>query len=261
MTVLLVIKALFSYTLHEGRAFFMGKFRIEDLMIYEDTEIVVCHKPAGFAVQNARFGTMDMESALKNYYALKNPGKEPYIGIVHRLDQPVEGVLVFAKNPAAAKELSRQMAAGEMGKEYLAVTSRKIEPSAGRLEDFLKKDGRTNTSSVVGAKTPGAKKALLSYEFLQETEDETTESGKRYLVKICLETGRHHQIRVQTAHAGMPLLGDRKYNSAEQTKLPLGLCSCRLQFRHPKTKKEMEFHVFPKGETFAGFEKNPKVPE
>lgn len=253
----------------------MRNLDIKDMIIYEDGEILVCHKQPGFAVQNARFGTMDMESALKNYLAAKNPGKMPYLGIVHRLDQPVEGAVVFAKTQAAAKELSRQFASGETSKKYLAVTShvadafeeavlRENAADADRnsgqtanveilLEDFLLKDGKSNSSRVVPAGTTGAKKARLSCRILQEIPDERTISKKRFLVQIHLETGRHHQIRVQMSHAGMPLLGDRKYNAEETTALPLGLCSCELAFRHPKTKKMMRFQVVPKGETFAGF--------
>ena len=226
---------------------------IENMILFEDKDILVCHKVAGIAVQNARLGTADMESSLKNYLALKDPGKMPYLGIVHRLDQPVEGVLVFAKTPKAAAGLTKQITAGSVVKEYLAVTDRMPEKQKGRLEDFLKKDGKSNTSSVVTDKTTGAKKAVLDYEILTELSDERTSAGKRVLVKIQLGTGRHHQIRVQMAHAGMPLLGDRKYNTADKSGLPLGLCSCHLVFRHPITGKKMEFQVTPKGESFAGF--------
>lgn len=220
----------------------------EKIILYEDKEILVCHKPAGLAVQNARIGTMDLESALKNYLAAKNSGTVPYLGVVHRLDQPVEGVLVFAKTPAAAKELSRQMTTGQMGKHYLAVTSGRPANPEGVLEDYLKKDGRTNTSSVVNAKTPGAKKARLSYRLLKESQE-----NNRYLMEITLETGRHHQIRVQMAHAGMPLVGDRKYNPKAHEETSLGLCSCRLEFVHPKSAEKMEFQVEPKGSAFQTF--------
>ena len=105
-------------------------------------------------------------------------------------------------------------------------------------------------SQVVSANTPGAKKAILHYKVLDQQEI----NGKsRTLLKIRLETGRHHQIRVQMAHKGMPLLGDRKYNAADKSDLPLGLCSCHLAFRHPANGKKMEFKVTPKGETFKGF--------
>ena len=161
-----------------------NKNSIEDMIIFEDKDILVCHKAAGIAVQNARIGAADMESSLK---------------------------------------------------------------------DYLIKNGRTNTSEVVSSKTSGAKKAVLDYEVIHQISDERTESGKRILIKIHLETGRHHQIRVQMAHAGMPLLGDRKYNPGEISQLPLGLCSCHLIFRHPITGKKMEFQVTPNGESFAGF--------
>ena len=233
-------------------------FQIEKMIIFEDSEILVCRKMAGIAVQNARFGVMDMESALKNYLAAKNPGQMPYLGIVHRLDQPVEGLLVFAKTKRAAAELSRQMTAGMMGKRYLAVTSGQPPHKQGVLENYLKKDGKTNTSSVVAVNTPEAKKARLSYQVLQEIGEETFSSGKKTLIYIQLETGRHHQIRVQMKEAGMPLVGDRKYNSDEKTFLSLGLCSYQLTFIHPKTKKQMEFEIFPEGDAFVGFEKNLK---
>ena len=249
----------------------MQLFNIEEMLVYEDKEIIVCRKPSGIAVQNARFGVLDMESGLKNYLAAKNPGQMPYLGIVHRLDQPMEGLLVFAKTKQAAAELSRQISAGTMGKCYLAVTSGapKNLPNSdvskhlldsdspkgleGILEDYLKKDARTNSSSVVSKGTPESKLARLSYKILQECEEPKVPSGKKKLVYICLDTGRHHQIRVQMAHAGMPLIGDRKYNGTEQTTLPLGLCSFQLEFKHPKTKKQMSFEIFPSGEAFQGF--------
>ena len=226
---------------------------IENMILYEDKEISVCHKAAGIAVQSARIGIPDMESTLKNYLVAKNPGKMPYLGVVHRLDQPVEGVLVFAKNKKSAAGLTGQITSGSVTKEYLAVTAQKVEKVQGHLEDYLKKDGKTNTSAVVTPETDGAKKAVLDYEVLNEVSDERTLTGKRILVRIQLGTGRHHQIRVQMAHAGMSLLGDRKYNPEDSSGLPLGLCSCHLVFRHPVTGKKLEFQVTPKGECFAGF--------
>lgn len=261
----------------------MRNFRIEDWILYEDKEILVCHKPAGIAVQSAGFGTMDMESALKNYLSGKGAQGIPYVAVLHRLDQPVEGAIVFAKTPRAAGELSRQIANGEADKRYLAVTSQlageitKFSPECleknesaevgekgsnvpvfwhmqeQRLTDYLKKEGRSNTSAVVPKGTQGSKEARLSYQVQQELRDDRTISGKRYLVSIHLDTGRHHQIRVQMAHAGMPLLGDRKYNMQEKTEFPLGLCSCVLAFTHPGNKKKMRFEIIPKGEAFQGF--------
>ena len=228
----------------------MWNYQIEENILYEDKEILVCRKTAGMPVQAAKIGTMDMESALKNYLAQKTPGKIPYLGVVHRLDQPVEGILVFAKTSEAAGNLSKQMMAGGAGKYYLAVTEGKAKSSEGILTDYLKKNGKANMSQVVSANTPGAKKAILHYKVLDQQEI----NGKsRTLLKIRLETGRHHQIRVQLSHEGLPLLGDRKYNPEDSSGLPLGLCSCHLVFRHPVTGKKLEFQVTPKGECFAGF--------
>ena len=191
---------------------FSGK--IEDYILFEDKEIIVCRKPAGIAVQNARIGAMDLESSLKNYLAMQAGGgrRIPYLAVIHRLDQPVEGILVFGKTPEAAKSLSAQITAGKMEKIYLAVTYGQQAETGKKetvLEDYLKKDGKSNTSSVVNANTPGAKKARLSYEVLGEAVDEIS-GKKKWLLRIHLDTGRHHQIRVQMAHAGMPLAGDRE---------------------------------------------------
>lgn len=225
--------------------------RIEDMIIFEDRELLVCHKPAGLAVQNARIGTMDMESMVKNYLASNQPEKIPYVAVVHRLDQPVEGILVFAKTPKAAKELSAQISSGKMKKEYLAVTYKKVEHTEGILEDYLKKDGRSNASSVVKNGTPGGKKARLQYRLVDKCSDE---NGKeKFLVRILLDTGRHHQIRVQMAHAGMPLAGDRKYGDGENGGRFPGLCSAALTFTAPSSKKAMHFQVKPEGEVFRGF--------
>ena len=225
----------------------MWNYQIEENILYEDKEILVCRKTAGMPVQAAKIGTMDMESALKNYLAQKTPGKIPYLGVVHRLDQPVEGILVFAKTSEAAGNLSKQMMAGGAGKYYLAVTEGKAKSSEGTLTDYLKKNGKANMSQVVSANTPGAKKAILHYKVLDQQEI----NGKsRTLLKIRLETGRHHQIRVQMAHAGMPLVGDRKYNPGQNSQEPLALCSAKLGFQHPVTKKQLEFQVQPAGMAF-----------
>ena len=219
---------------------------IENMILYEDKEIIVCHKAAGIAVQSARIGMPDMESTLKNYLVAKNPGKMPYLGVVHRLDQPVEGVLVFAKNKKAAAGLTGQITSGSVTKEYLAVTAQKVEKVQGHLEDYLKKDGKTNTSAVVTPETDGAKKAVLDYEVLNEVSDERTLTGKRILVRIQLGTGRHHQIRVQLASVGCPIVGDTKYNqelsdtTGWQT---IRLCAYKLDFKHPITHKTMHFQL------------------
>lgn len=207
---------------------------IQDWIIYEDEHIIVCQKEAGVAVQTARMSQMDMESALKNYLAVRDSGKIPYLAVIHRLDQPVRGVLVFGKTPFAAKELSKQVTNHTIGKYYLAEVDGIIPSEEGTLKDYLLKEGKTNTSRVVSEETKGAKQAVLHYK----KRDEHT-------LEIELVTGRHHQIRVQCAHAGMPLKGDVKYNPSADRNDQLGLCAYHLVFKHPKTGKKMEFFYKP----------------
>lgn len=223
----------------------MVRWSLDDI-IYEDEQILVCRKHSGMAVQSARVGQMDMESELKNYL------KGKYVGIVQRLDQPVEGVLVFAKTTQAAAALNRQHQNGQMKKEYLAVfTGVPVKEKKGRWEDFLVKDGRTNTSRVTGKEDRRAKRAALSYEILKWEED-------RGIAKIQLETGRHHQIRVQMAYHGMPLWGDSKYKTreemlSEEQGMSIGLCAWKLEFLHPKTGKKVKFETAPEGACFQKF--------
>lgn len=246
-------------------------------ILYEDTHLLVCFKPAGVPVQSAGVGREDCVSILKNYfYEQQTAGRagkakgEPYVGVVHRLDQPVEGVLVFAKTPFAAKELSRQVTDGTMQKFYLALC--KLENAgSGKggkpihtvdnvdnyvenseiYEDFLLKNGKTNTSAVVSAKTKDAKLARLEFWELGRSETEK-------LVKIKLITGRHHQIRVQMAYHGTPLIGDSKYNpqtvdssnvdKSGKTGYGVALCAYRLELIHPKSGKLLCFEVCPEHE-------------
>lgn len=220
-------------------------------ILYEDRELLVCRKPAGVPVQTGKIGQKDMVSILRNY----RNGKESdtYIGLVHRLDQPVQGVMVFAKTKMAAADLSRQMADGKMKKQYLAVVCGKPLKKEGVLVDYLLKDGRTNTSTIVPEGTKGAKRAELRYRIAAETPEYA-------LAEIDLLTGRHHQIRVQMAGAGMPLAGDRKYNLSRegQTEKYVALAAHRLSFVHPVSKKEMSFERKPAGTAFENFQISPQ---
>ena len=231
-------------------------------IIFEDKHMIVAYKPAGIATQTARIGQQDMVSELKNYLAGKPEyqGKgAPYLGLIHRLDQPVSGLLVFAKNQKAAGSLSSQLNGGGIKKYYYAVVCGRPQEEAGSLEDYIYKDGKTNLSLIVKQDFPEAKKALLNYKEVKtlmviETGQEAT------LVEIELITGRHHQIRAQMAHAGMPLLGDSKYGS-EQSKSfsreigckTVALCAYKLMLKHPATGKEMTFEWQPEDEIFLPF--------
>lgn len=224
-------------------------------ILYEDKEIIVCHKQAGVATQTARLGEVDMESALKKYL------KTPYIGMVHRLDQPVEGILVFAKTKSAAAKLSKQNAGQSMSKNYYAIVmpldiARTEEE--GILIDYLLKSGRENISRVVEKGTLEAKRAELSYKIVKTVQLE--EGLWIALVKVKLVTGRHHQIRVQMSNAGLPLLGDNKYGCETSGHLSrklqiknVALCAYRLEFFHPVTGKKMFFEIEPSGGAFRDF--------
>ena len=209
-------------------------------IIYEDADIILVHKPAGVATQTKRLGQQDMESLLKNYRA-KN-GETHYIGVVHRLDQPVEGIMVFAKNQKAAANLSKQVQQHVIGKYYYAVTENTPAEKKGVLEDYLLTDKKTNVTQVVNGDVPNAKNAKLEYEVVDTKEGKT-------LIRIKLHTGRQHQIRVQMSHMGCPLIGDSKYGN-EESKKGLALCSYRLELKHPATNKIMEFEIKPKGLEF-----------
>lgn len=227
-------------------------------IIYEDKEVLVIYKPAGLATQTARVGQPDAVSELKNYLA--KGGIAPYLGIIHRLDQPVEGLLVFAKNKMAAAALTAQLGQKESGifnKQYRAVVCGKAEKKQDTLVDNLVKlpDGR---AEIAASDNREAKRAVLRYECLaeQKLSEEITIS----LMEISIETGRFHQIRVQMANAGLPLLGDLKYGGEEEILVSgqlsvrfVALCACRLVFRQPVTGKELCFEIRPRGEIFHRF--------
>ena len=219
-------------------------------IIYEDKDILVCKKPAGLPTQTAKLSAPDLVSELKNYLAKEG---EPYLAVVHRLDQPVEGLVVFAKNKGAAKALSGQLKENEFNKVYYAVSFNQPVVQEGMLEDYMIKEG--SLAKIVTADTPGAKKAVLHYKLI------AIEKG-RVLYEVRLETGRFHQIRAQMAHAGMPLLGDRKYAdpairiySENHGIRDVALCAYKLKFKHPKSGEEMLFVSKPTGDIFQEFQK------
>lgn len=237
-------------------------------IIYEDAHILVCRKSAGLAVQTKKTAQKDMESILKNYL------KTPELYVIHRLDQPVEGLVLFAKTKAAAAGAGRQ---DRMEKWYYAVVLPENAPPDGAakngaaqeeeknsdggriLTDYLRKDKLTNTSRVVREGEPDAKRAELVYRIIKTGEAEDGGPAPA-LARILLKTGRHHQIRIQMAHAGMPLLGDRKYGSERSKAVSLekktdnvALCAYRLCFPHPVTGKKMDFSILPEGRAFQPF--------
>ncbi|MDO4261198.1 MAG: RNA pseudouridine synthase [Eubacteriales bacterium] len=231
----------------------MKKYKI----LHDDQSFLVVCKFAGLAVQSARASEPDLMSMLRNELAEREETNR-YLGLVNRLDQPVEGLVLVARSEKAAADLSRQVADHDrMEKWYEALVCGKPAAPEGTLVDYLRKDGRTNTSGVVDKGTAGAKRSELRYEVIRTWEDVS-------LLRIRLLTGRHHQIRVQLAHAGFPIVGDAKYGGAKTRPSVMGaaapgraaaqpesrssrlcLCACRLTFRHPLTGERMDFRTEP----------------
>lgn len=216
-------------------------------ILYEDNHILVCEKPSGIAVQSRRIGTADMESLLKNNIFREGNGQRPpYLAVIHRLDQPVRGILVFAKTPFSAKELNHQLTDGSFGKYYRALVDGIPSKPEGILTDYMIKNGRTNLSSICAKDQPGAKQARLTYHTVAPKElffPAPAVSSHQTELEIKLDTGRHHQIRCQLAHLGCPIVGDAKYNPNAQHGTTICLCAYKLEFRHPKTKKKLTFKL------------------
>ncbi len=257
-------------------------------IIYEDDALLVIYKPAGIATQTSKIGQADVVSELKNYLmgqgrsARKAIGKsgtdakalkvekevlqtslkgkkavnEVYLGIIHRLDQPVEGLLVFGKTKDAAAGLSAQLAKGTLNKQYYAVISGKPSEQQGELVDKLYKNSDNRAVVVTGQQeVPAeAKEAVLQYRIIESVHLIS-------LADIHIDTGRFHQIRAQMAHHGMALLGDSKYAEEGTRKLSqqlfvrnVALCAYSLEVVHPVTKKQLSFEIKPEGRIFQEFE-------
>ena len=221
-------------------------------VLYEDEHILVCIKPMGVPAQSDKTRDLDMITLVKKYLFDKyEMDEEPYVGLVHRLDRPVGGVMVFARNHEAAADLSSQMLDGVFDKYYQAVLTGELPDEEGDMVDYLLRDGKTNTSKVVKRGTKGAKKAELEYEVLDVVE---TDTGVYSYVLIHLLTGRHHQIRVQCASRGTGIYGDTKYNplfqKVKRIYKQIGLYSTRIEFEHPETGEVMVFKAEPEGEAF-----------
>lgn len=222
-------------------------------IIYEDKDILICYKPAGVATQTASISSQDMVSIIKNYLAKETKEKSPYVGVIHRLDQPVSGLLVFAKNQKAAAVLSKQIQDGTANKDYIACCVGHMKDKTGELLHYIKKDPITKLARTMDENTflkiqmsnkeesAVYKKAILNYEVEKELEDAS-------IIRVHLQTGRFHQIRAQFSTVGHSLLGDAKYGTDVSRELSMrkrinkiALCANHLVVKHPITGKEMEF--------------------
>jgi len=208
-------------------------------ILYEDNHIIVIEKPVGVLSQADSSNDLDMLTIIKEYIKEKyNKPGNVYLGLVHRLDRNVGGVMVFAKTSKAASRLSKQVRDKEFKKEYLCIVKGILEDKNGQLENYLIKDTKLNKSSVTTSKL--GKLAILDYEVIIEDKKRNLS-----MLKIDLKTGRHHQIRVQLSNFGYPIFGDKKYDNTNTTN-ELYLYAYKLSFYHPTTKEYLTFTNYPK---------------
>ncbi|MCI9177654.1 MAG: RluA family pseudouridine synthase [Clostridia bacterium] len=210
-------------------------------VIYEDNHIIVVEKPVNIPSQADKTGDIDLLSIVKQYIKEKyqKPGNV-YLGLIHRLDRPVGGVMVFAKTSKAAARLSEQVREKQFQKIYLVVANGKMEQNKETLQDYLLKNEKKNMSKVVKEGTKNSKLAVLDYEVLKY-EAEINLS----VLKIILHTGRHHQIRVQLSSRNHTIYGDQKYGGRGHGK-QIALWAYELKINHPITNEQMTFYSIPK---------------
>ncbi len=208
-------------------------------ILYEDNHLLVVVKPPNLLSQGDATGDADLLTLLKEYIreTYAKPG-DAYLGLVHRLDRPVGGVMVFAKTSKAARRLSEQIRDRKFGRGYVAVVEGHPGRIAGRLRSFLLKDTKKNLVQAVGPDVPGAQEAVLDYKVLNMSKTLS-------LVRITLVTGRSHQIRVQMAEMGHPLVGDMRYGERTNQRQPIALWAERIVFAHPTTKEKLVFSQAP----------------
>ena len=201
-------------------------------VVYEDNHIIIVYKESGEIVQGDKTGDEPLAEKVKAY--LKEKYAKPglvFLGIVHRLDRPVSGLVMFARTSKALTRLNDMFRHGDIHKTYWAVVQDKPEESEGTLEHWLTRNEKQNKTYVYYHEVPGSKKAILNYRMIGQTE-------RYYLLEINLLTGRHHQIRCQLAEMGCPIKGDLKYGARRSNPDgSISLLAHRLEFIHP-VKKE-----------------------
>ena len=208
-------------------------------VVYEDNHIIVVIKPQNIPSQQDSSNDLDMLTKVKQYIKEKyNKPGNVYVGLVHRLDRPTGGLMVFAKTSKMASRLAESIKNGEFTKKYLAVLVGKPKYDEARLINYLKKDEKENVVKVVPQLEEGAKYAELSYKILDS-------NNKLSLAEIKLQTGRSHQIRVQTSTIGNPVFGDVKYGGDIAKGYNLALWAYKLSFEHPISKQMMNFICYP----------------
>lgn len=214
-------------------------------ILYEDNHIIVVVKPQNVPSMPDESGDKDMLTMVKEYIKEKyNKPGNVFVGLVHRLDRPTGGIMVFAKTSKAASRLAEQMKNGDFKKTYYAVCKGLFKEKSGSLVNYLKKNEKTNTVTVVPMTTKGAKKAELKYVVLEESKGYS-------LVEVKLLSGRGHQIRVQLSHLGNPIVGDQKYGGESVAKVALNLFALELIIKHPTKEETLRFRAYPPEEKSA----------
>lgn len=211
-------------------------------IVFEDDHLLVINKPVNVLSQADHTGDPDVLTLCKEYLSRSNDkSSAPYVGLVHRLDRPVGGLMLLAKNRNAANNLSQQIRDRTMQKTYWAITEG-APPQNGVLTHQLRKNRDKNIVNVVEGNQKDAKQAILSFAKLEESDDLN-------LLSIHLQTGRPHQIRVQLAHEGYPIWGDYKYGANQPDGRDMALRAVELIFEHPQTEQELRFELAPENET------------
>lgn len=216
-------------------------------ILYEDKFIIVAIKPPKMPCQKDKTEDLDLLSILKEKIRKEDRVSNPYIGLIHRLDRPVGGVIVYSKTKYANTFISKEIQDRNVTKEYLVIVCGKPEENQGILVDKLFKIASKNMSVV--RDIPEAKEAVLEYKLIETIDDE--EFGPLSLLKVDLKTGRHHQIRVQLSHHNLPLWGDTKYNEIFTNRKEwsqIALWASTIKFIHPNHKKELFFESLPPNE-------------
>ncbi len=209
-------------------------------IIYEDNHLLIVEKPVNIPVQQDNTNDLDLLTILKKYIKEKyNKPGNVYLGLVHRLDRPVGGVMIFARTSKCASRISEQIRKGNIDKWYLAVVNKKVEKQSDILEDYILRDEKNNISKIVPKETNNSKYAKLEYEVLDYNKEKDLT-----LVKIHLFTGRHHQIRLQFNNIGHSLYGDQRYG--KQDKKQIALWAYKIEFNHPITNERISFSLLPK---------------
>ncbi len=201
-------------------------------IIFEDKHLVVVNKKAGILVQGDSTGDPCLRNLLMQYY--RHQGEiEPFVGVIHRLDRPVSGLTMFARNQQALLEMNQAFRTQKVRKTYWAISEKRPTIEAGRLEHYLTKDHKRNIAHIKKKAGAGAKKAILDYELIARI-------GRYFLIEVKPQTGRPHQIRVQLQRLGCPIVGDLKYGALKPTPDQSVCLHARvLEFEHPVTAKSM----------------------